>query len=233
MMVRMVNALAELARLEDPDDHLALEVDGRRGGGRGGHRARGHGGEAARVDDHAASASAGSTIKGDRRRLILALTNLLGNAVKHGPTGSPIEVLAVREGDVGALHGARPRSRLPGRRHGPPVRQVLPVGRRAAAQGAGERTRPLHRAHGRRAAWRDRGGSERPGKRRRIRHDDPTASRGDRAHDHRGDPDRARLDGRVRGARRTPTTAPTPCARRSTSRSATCACHAGSSAPSG
>jgi signal transduction histidine kinase len=26
MMVRMVNALAELARLEDPDDHLALEV---------------------------------------------------------------------------------------------------------------------------------------------------------------------------------------------------------------
>ena len=26
MMVRMVNALAELARLEDPDDHLALEL---------------------------------------------------------------------------------------------------------------------------------------------------------------------------------------------------------------
>jgi two-component system sensor histidine kinase BaeS len=39
-------------------------------------------------------------MKGDRRRLILALTNLLGNAVKHGPTGSPIEVMAVRDGDA-------------------------------------------------------------------------------------------------------------------------------------
>ena len=34
-------------------------------------------------------------MKGDRRRLILALTNLLGNAVKHGPTGSTIEVRRV------------------------------------------------------------------------------------------------------------------------------------------
>ena len=41
----------------------------------------------------------GLSMKGDRRRLILALTNLLGNAVKHGPTGSPIEVLAARDGD--------------------------------------------------------------------------------------------------------------------------------------
>jgi signal transduction histidine kinase len=98
MMVRMVNALAELARLEDPDDHLALEVM-----------------DAAEVVDEAiehvameaklrespisSECEPGLKLKGDRRRLILALTNLLGNAVKHGPTGSPIEVLAVREGD--------------------------------------------------------------------------------------------------------------------------------------
>jgi two-component system sensor histidine kinase BaeS len=41
----------------------------------------------------------GLTMKGDRRRLILALTNLLGNAVKHGPMGTPIEVIAAREGE--------------------------------------------------------------------------------------------------------------------------------------
>ena len=98
MMVRMVNALAELARLEDPDDHLALEVM-----------------DADEVVDEAIEHVAmeaklreatitsecehGLKLKGDRRRLILALTNLLGNAVKHGPTGSAIEVLAVREDD--------------------------------------------------------------------------------------------------------------------------------------
>jgi signal transduction histidine kinase len=98
MMVRMVNALAELARLEDPDDHLALEVM-----------------DAEEVVDEAIEHVAmeaklrespitsetehGLMLKGDRRRMILALTNLLGNAVKHGPMGSPIEVLAMREGD--------------------------------------------------------------------------------------------------------------------------------------
>src|SRR4029077_11270266 len=98
MMVRMVNALAELARLEDPDDRLALEgIDA--GGGVGAgleHVAR----EAKlRESTITSECERGLRMKGDRRRLILALTNLLGNAVKHGPMGSPIEVLAAREGD--------------------------------------------------------------------------------------------------------------------------------------
>jgi len=96
MMVRMVNALAELARLEDPDDRLALEIM-----------------DADEVVDEAIEHVAmeaklreatitrecehGLRLMGDRRRLILALTNLLGNAVKHGPTGSAIEVMAARE----------------------------------------------------------------------------------------------------------------------------------------
>jgi signal transduction histidine kinase len=98
MMVRMVNALAELARLEDPDDHLALEVmdaeevvD----------EAIEHVAMEAKLRESPISSECehGLKLKGDRRRLILALTNLLGNAVKHGPTGSPIEVVAVREDD--------------------------------------------------------------------------------------------------------------------------------------
>ena len=99
MMVRMVNALAELARLEDPDDQLVLEVI-----------------EAsdlvrAAVEQVAmeaklrgaaieASVEGGVRVRGDRRRLVLAITNLLGNAIKHGPPEAPIEV------SVGAADGS-------------------------------------------------------------------------------------------------------------------------------
>ena len=98
MMVRMVNALAELARLEDPDDHLALEVMDAEDVVA---EAIEHVAMEAKLRESPISSECahGMTIKGDRRRLILALTNLLGNAVKHGPTGSPIEVIAAREGD--------------------------------------------------------------------------------------------------------------------------------------
>jgi signal transduction histidine kinase len=98
MMVRMVNALAELARLEDPDDHLALEVmDAEEVVA----EAIEHVAMEAKLREATITSESehGLTLRGDRRRLILALTNLLGNAVKHGPTGSPIEVLAVREGE--------------------------------------------------------------------------------------------------------------------------------------
>jgi len=99
MMVRMVNALAELARLEDPDDRLAVEVmDAEEVVA----EAIEHVAMEAKLREAAISSECepGLKMKGDRRRLILALTNLLGNAVKHGPTGSPIEVMAVRDGDA-------------------------------------------------------------------------------------------------------------------------------------
>jgi signal transduction histidine kinase len=98
MMVRMVNALAELARLEDPDDRLALEdlsaqeiVDG----------AVEHVGVEAKLrgDELAVDVDPELRVTGDRRRLVLALTNLIGNAVKHGPQGSSIEVKAWAAGD--------------------------------------------------------------------------------------------------------------------------------------
>jgi signal transduction histidine kinase len=98
MMVRMVNALAELARLEDPDDHLALELmDAEEVVA----EAIEHVAMEAKLRESTITSECehGLKLKGDRRRLILALTNLLGNAVKHGPMGSPIEVLAIREGD--------------------------------------------------------------------------------------------------------------------------------------
>jgi len=54
--------------------------------------------------------SEGIRLRGDRRRLVLALTNLLGNAIKHGPPDSSIELSARADGDVARFtvrdHGA-------------------------------------------------------------------------------------------------------------------------------
>lgn len=93
MMVRMVNAIAEVSRLEDPDDQLNLEllsiseVVG---------AAVEHVSMEAKLRDTIIEAESAEdvTIRGDRRRLTLALTNMLGNAVKHGPPGSSISVRA-------------------------------------------------------------------------------------------------------------------------------------------
>ena len=49
MMVRMVNALAELSRLEDPDDKLTYEADRTRRADQRRRRDGGHGGEASRL----------------------------------------------------------------------------------------------------------------------------------------------------------------------------------------
>lgn len=98
MMVRMVNALAELSRLEDPDDQLTIEtldleelVSGA-------------------VETVSMEAKlreclldqdveAGLSVSGDRKRLTLALTNILGNAVKHAPNSSTIWVKGWKDGD--------------------------------------------------------------------------------------------------------------------------------------
>jgi two-component system OmpR family sensor kinase len=93
MMVRMVNALAELSRLEDPDDQLTIE------------RMTLSELVAGAVETVAMEAklreceisidvTADVQLNGDRRRLTLALTNILGNAVKHAPNTSTIWVRA-------------------------------------------------------------------------------------------------------------------------------------------
>ena len=93
MMVRMVNALAEVSRLEDPDDTLALE-------------------EMA-VDDLVSAAiehvgmeaqlrrvtlrrevTGEEPLQGDRRRLALALTKIISNAVKHSPDDGEVTIRA-------------------------------------------------------------------------------------------------------------------------------------------
>ena len=91
MMVRMVNALAELSRLEDPDDKLTIEpislADLLSGGV-----------ETVTMEAKLRAltvvqeVSSEITFRGDKRRLTLALTNILGNAVKHSPDGSTITV---------------------------------------------------------------------------------------------------------------------------------------------
>ncbi len=96
MMVRMVNALAELSRLEDPEDRLSLELMSL------GELVSGA------VETVAMEArlrectieqevAADVTFRGDRRRLTLALTNILGNAVKHSPGAGSIRVRGFAE----------------------------------------------------------------------------------------------------------------------------------------
>jgi signal transduction histidine kinase len=101
MMVRMVNAIAEVSRLEDPDDHLNFEVISIDEVVTG---AVDHVSMEAKLRDTVieTDVEAGVTIRGDRRRLTLALTNMVGNAVKHGPPGSTITVRAF--GDDSGAH---------------------------------------------------------------------------------------------------------------------------------
>jgi len=91
MMVRMVNALAELSRLEDPDDQLTLESMSLSELVTGSVETVSM---EARLRDCAIDQTLTTdvTLRGDRRRLTLALTNILGNAVKHAPNGSTIWV---------------------------------------------------------------------------------------------------------------------------------------------
>jgi two-component system phosphate regulon sensor histidine kinase PhoR len=93
MMVRMVNAIAEVSRLEDPDDQLNFEVISVDEIVTG---AVDHVSMEAKLRDTVLETDVEGdvTIRGDRRRLTLALTNMVGNAVKHGPPGSTITVRA-------------------------------------------------------------------------------------------------------------------------------------------
>ena len=101
MMVRMVNAIAEVSRLEDPDDQLNFEVISIDEVVTG---AVDHVSMEAKLRDTVieTDVEAGVNIRGDRRRLTLALTNMVGNAVKHGPPGSTITVRAF--GDNSGAH---------------------------------------------------------------------------------------------------------------------------------
>jgi len=98
VLARLIEALAEVARLEDPDDRTVLEpltlgqlIDDAVGEILGEAQLRGVGLEV--------TANPDLPLLGDRRRLCLALTNLLSNAVKHAPGGSLIAVTGLPDGD--------------------------------------------------------------------------------------------------------------------------------------
>lgn len=100
MMVRMVNSLSELARLEDPDDRMSREV---LTADEIVHAAVEPVSIEARLRGTTVEADVqpGVRVRGDRRRLVLALTNLLSNAVKHGPADSTVELrVTARDGDA-------------------------------------------------------------------------------------------------------------------------------------
>jgi signal transduction histidine kinase len=103
MMVRMVSALAELSRLEDPDDRLALEPTSLAELIRGAV-------ETVTMEAKLRDCSIEQEVavdvsfRGDRRRLALALTNILGNAVKHSPNGGTIWVRGFEK--AGEVHMA-------------------------------------------------------------------------------------------------------------------------------
>jgi signal transduction histidine kinase len=91
MMVRLVNALSELSRLEDPDDKLTIEPFSLEEIVNSAMEPMST--EAKfRESTVEVDVEAGTTIKGDRRRLSLALTNILSNALKHSPTGGTVKL---------------------------------------------------------------------------------------------------------------------------------------------
>jgi signal transduction histidine kinase len=99
MMVRMVNALSELTRLEDPEDRLNIEPIGLTDLISGAIEAVAM--EAKLRDCPVVQdVAADVTFRGDRRRLTLALTNILGNAVKHSPDGATITVRGWEEDET-------------------------------------------------------------------------------------------------------------------------------------
>lgn len=97
MMVRMVNALAEVSRLEDPDDKLILErlTLGELIKGATEHIAMELKLRQCEIEQDIAE---DVVVNVDKRRLVLALNNILGNAVKHAPDGSTIHLHAWLEG---------------------------------------------------------------------------------------------------------------------------------------
>jgi signal transduction histidine kinase len=93
MMVRLVNALSELSRLEDPDDKLTIEPFSLEEIVNAAMETMST--EAKfRESTVEVDVEAATTIMGDRRRLSLALTNVLSNALKHSPTGGKVTLRA-------------------------------------------------------------------------------------------------------------------------------------------
>jgi len=148
MMVRMVNALAEVSRLEDPDDTLSLEdltVDDIVSA------AIEHVGMEAHLRRVALRRDIpkDAVLEGDRRRLALALTNIVSNAVKHSPDESEVSITS---------RVANDRAHFIVRAQGP----GFPVCHRATAQDSRQWPGPVHRADHRRAAsWRGSGANRR------------------------------------------------------------------------
>ncbi len=102
MMIRLVNSLGEVSRLEDPDDPLVMEEFSvsELVAGAIEHVAMEAQLRDLRIDTDMARQPL--NIRGDRRKLVLALTNLLSNAVKHTPEHSGVEVMARQDG--GRVH---------------------------------------------------------------------------------------------------------------------------------
>ena len=101
VMSHLIEALAEVARLEDADDQPVID-----------HFTLGelvHDAVAEVITESRlrgtaieASGDPAQELQGDRRRLCLALTNLLSNAIKHSPRDSVISIRAMRDDE--ALH---------------------------------------------------------------------------------------------------------------------------------
>jgi two-component system OmpR family sensor kinase len=96
VLMRLIEALAEVARLEDPEDRPTLEpvtvgelIDDAVGEVFAESQLRGIGIEVTAHTD--------LPLRGDRRRLSLALTNLLSNAIKHAPVGSSIAISGLQQ----------------------------------------------------------------------------------------------------------------------------------------
>jgi signal transduction histidine kinase len=99
VMSHLIEALAEVARLEDADDEPGTD---RFTLGELVHDAVGEVLTESKLRGISIEASGdpSTQLQGDRRRLCLAMTNLLSNAIKHSPRGGVITVRAIREDEL-------------------------------------------------------------------------------------------------------------------------------------
>jgi signal transduction histidine kinase len=66
-------------------------------------------------------------LQADRRRMLLVLTELLGNAIDFPPNGGEIRLRAFAKSGVVEVHGGRVWAKSPGLRQGSVCTVVLPA----------------------------------------------------------------------------------------------------------